>query len=264
MKARWTLGTERVDARGGGEAPNVGHRGPEPPSWISGRGITPRLPWSMERGLRPRHLVGAGGPPTLPREDFVVGTDVTNVDLSPLAARLVPLLPEEHPVQTWQTRLSVNEWRVFHLTTRRIVVFRRSMRGALSRSEHWELLAARPLEEIPEPTMGEERGPRGRKRAVLNVAGFSTSIHDFSWTKDMTADGNAKLVAVQDSIANLRLQCIERASTQPAGGPPRTTSGHAPQIVTREIIKVPCPYCRSLTPIAEDKCNSCGAPLRIS
>ena len=31
------------------------------------------------------------------------------------------------------------------------------------------------------------------------------------------------------------------------------------EIITREIVKVPCPYCNQLVDITQDKCSNCGA-----
>jgi hypothetical protein len=188
------------------------------------------------------------------------------VELSAEAVKLTPLLPDEQILEVWRTRKIgvARDWQVFCLTTQRILIFRHLISGLMSKSEQWELLAARRLEDIEEPRVHEVRGPRNRRMVVLDIAGFTTSAREFAWTGDITAQANARTIEIEDRIVKQRSICLQRAAgsapsvREPAG--PRVVQ----QIVTREIIKVPCDYCKSLVDVVNGRCGSCGATLTVS
>lgn len=87
--------------------------------------------------------------------------------------------------------------------------------------------------------------------------GFFSSDNITIFLEDYPSGCSVKMrgsIDVCQSVGNYLLQL-----------PPREIQ---PQVVKeiiikeRETVSVPCPYCRTLVPLTERKCPSCGAPIR--
>lgn len=151
--------------------------------------------------------------------------------LSPLARTAVGLRPGEEVVNSWDSTA------VIVLTNQRLVLLEE--KGFFNKS--YSVKSSRALETIAEPTV---KG--GGPEYVLVVAGESF------WFTGTDAH------AARDEIAQARSLRMGSIGLDRSGMRPPVTRER--EIVTRELVRIPCRYCGQLMDQTATRCPSCMAP----
>lgn len=159
--------------------------------------------------------------------------------VDPGALQAAPLRPGEVLVNAWAVTALGGPGSVVLLTDQRFIVV--DIQKAGFRKLKYVIAVSRDLETIAEPTVtGTTWDDQELHVAGLGLGWFSTSI-----------------LAVRDEIAqarSLRMQKLGVSST-----PPGTPITREREILTREIVKIPCRYCGFLVDQTAQRCPSCGA-----
>jgi len=175
------------------------------------------------------------------------------VNASPEMRTLLSLAPDETILRTWASPKSAEGPLSFVLTSQRIIVLRGTLSGSGTSGQDLAILASRRLESIAEPHVRMAR-PRGVfSIPVLDVAGFESFGGASTGSK-------AELSAIAAAISAQRQFAISARLPAPHGSGAGT---HRPaEVITREVVKVPCPKCHGLVDYARGICDTCGTSVR--
>lgn len=155
-----------------------------------------------------------------------------------MALEAVRLRPNEEVINHWNGMAWADDappgGGLIVLTNLRLVVL--GAKGVFKKT--YFTVVDRGLETLAEPTV---KG--GGPEYVLIVAGQSV------WFSGTAAQ------AARDEIAQLRSMKL----AQLGQGPPGTHATR--EVITREIVRVPCRYCGQLMNQTDTRCPSCSAPV---
>lgn len=149
------------------------------------------------------------------------------------ARQAVALRPDEEVVNSWEASA------VIVLTNQRLVLV--DSKGVFTKT--YQLKASRGLETLAEPTV---KG--GGPEYVLVVAGESF------WFPGTTAH------AARDEIAQARALRMGQLGLDPSGLRHATPVTREKEVITREVVRIPCRYCGQLMDQRASRCPSCSAP----
>lgn len=159
-------------------------------------------------------------------------------DLVTPIERVLPLNSGESIVNSWH----LPDWNVLLvLTDQRFAMFDVRVVGFFKPTESYHPRFIRTLESIPEPRTGPTQDPEYK---VMSVAGIPVMV------------GTSYAEAIRDEIAHQRTRRLASIDGTRAISPPMHK-----EILTREIVKIPCRYCGQLVTQTDRKCPSCGAKI---
>ena len=154
--------------------------------------------------------------------------------LPPTARAALALRPGEEVINSWQpTDLLV-------LTNQRLLLV--EVKGVFTKS--YVMKSSRGLETLAEPAV---KG--GGPEYVLVVAGESY------WFQGTDAH------AARDEIAQARLLRLAQLGLDGSGQRAGASYIREKEVITRELVRIPCRYCGQLIDQTATRCPSCSAPL---
>jgi hypothetical protein len=159
-------------------------------------------------------------------------------DLTTPVEKVLPLHSGETLVNSWH----LLDWDVLLvLTDQRFAMFDVQVTGFFKATESYRPKLIRALESISEPRIGPTQYPQYK---VMSVAGTSVMV------------GASHAEAIRDEIAHQRTRRLADVDSTRVVSPPAQR-----EILTREIVRIPCHYCGQLMNQTDPKCPSCGAKL---
>jgi len=90
-------------------------------------------------------------------------------------------------------------------------------------------------------------------------------VEYLTYQRVMMIEVNAPLVSERLELVNGLIHLLNGIISPTTRGAQNSDSGGQSGVIVketvREIVKIPCRYCGTFSPVTEQKCSSCGAPL---